>query len=158
MNKLRFYRWVIAVLVLLNITVVCAFVFGPKGRGKARRPMETVIEKLHFDAGQVQRYDEIIRTSRAKADEKDRQIVVLKNELYRHLNEPLNPLLLDSLSTHIALIHKELEQMHYRHFMDIRGLCRPDQLPYFQELSQDITEIFARRPSPAPLGEHPRPH
>ena len=76
--------------------------------------------------------------------------MVLKSQLYSNLidqNEPTNT---DSLIIEIGKKQIEIEQIHYKHFQEIKGLCKPEQQKAFKELSLDIVKLFAH---PAPSNE-----
>ena len=126
---------VVVLLVLNGITL--AMLFGghhpPVGPPAKGGPKLIVIERLGFDPDQVARYEGLIVEHRATIDEKDAAIRAARIALFTDLREP-SPLDRDSLITVITGLQASVERIHYDHFADVRALCRPEQLPKFDEL------------------------
>jgi hypothetical protein len=137
--------------VLSNILLVIFIVGKPRdGRPDPDRPKRMVIEKLHFDEQQVADYQVLIDEHRRQIRELDQQIIALKNELYSHLTEQNNKAVSDSLTTEIAKVQQQVEQVHFGHFTDIKKLCTNNQQADFEALSQELTKIFAHKLAPPP--------
>jgi len=49
----------------------------------------------------------------------------------------------DSLITVINLNQKQIEETHFKHFEDIKKLCKPEQLDDFKEFSKELGRLFA---------------
>jgi hypothetical protein len=52
----------------------------------------------------------------------------------------------DSLILEINKVQMNIENIHYNHFLDIKGLCRPEQQQAFNALTADIAKLFSPRP------------
>lgn len=151
MNKNTFKTALIICLALSNILLVVFIASKPRdGRPDPDRPKRMVIEKLHFDEQQVAEYQVLIDEHRRQIRELDQQIIALKNELYSHLTEQDNKAISDSLTAEIAKVQQRIEQVHFAHFTDIKKLCKPEQQPNFEALSQELTKIFAHKLAPPP--------
>ena len=52
----------------------------------------------------------------------------------------------------LADLQKQVESVHYAHFMDIKKICRPDQLSDFDKLTKELSRLFSRnaRNNPPP--------
>lgn len=141
MNK-KYFNSIIIVLLILSNLLLLFFLFQKKSHSfDPDRPRNIIIEKLHFDSEQIQSYDQLISHHRSQVNEKDAQILALKTTLYQSLNSN-DTSSLDSISSEIGLRQQEIERIHYLHFQEIKHLCKPEQLPYFTALSQDLMEIF----------------
>ena len=44
-------------------------------------------------------------------------------------------------------IQKEIEKTHFQHFLEIKALCRPEQIEDFNLLSEELARIFAKPPT-----------
>lgn len=146
MNKNKFYISVIIGLLLSNLLLVSFFIFMPKHEKRIDpdRPRNIIIERLQFDEQQIREYDELIKEHRIQIREKDRQMIQLKNSLYGLLYSSENiELKTDSLIKELGKTQQQIEQIHFNHFMDIKRLCKPEQLPEFDRLAKDISGIFA---------------
>jgi hypothetical protein len=146
---------------LLTIAVIGLLVinFGTLGflllSGKGHRPphdgrpepKEIIIDKLHFDADQQKEYTKLIKWHRSEIARLDDNIRHAKNELYSQLNKAdVNIKAKDSLITVINSNQKQIEETHFRHFEDIKKLCRKDQLDDFNGLTEELSRIFAPKP------------
>jgi protein CpxP len=103
-----------------------------------------IIAKLHFDEQQIKAYETMVAGHRAEIKKSDEQIFKLKNALYSHLNEEINQQTKDSLIAAIAGVQTTIEQTHYKHFEDIKKLCKADQQKDFEKLTQEIASLFGR--------------
>lgn len=141
---------VIGLLVINFGTLGFLFVNGknhPPSHGGRPEPKQIIIEKLHFDAAQQKEYAKLIQWHRSEIMRLDNNIRQAKNELYSQLNQPeINAIISDSLISEISLNQKKVEETHFRHFQEIKKLCRKDQLDDFSELTQELSRIFAPKP------------
>lgn len=146
MNKIKFYKFLIAGLLISNI-ILLAFMFLKKGkRAKHHTPREIVIKKLNFTENQVTHYDEFIAMHSSDIAKIHKEIKGVKNQLYSNLSiEPQDSVLIDSLQRRVANVKLIAEQVHYRHFMDIKSICTPEQLPAFNILTKEMAKIFSPR-------------
>jgi periplasmic protein CpxP/Spy len=117
---------------------------GPEGKSK---PREIIIEKLHFDAVQINEYDQLIQWHRSHITALEDKIRDSKNELYLQLNEnPVNETTKDSLINALASYQKEIEITHFKHFQDIKKLCKKEQLEDFTALTEELSRLFSKPP------------
>ncbi|WP_284652166.1 hypothetical protein [Flavobacterium terrisoli] len=139
-------------LLLLNLgTLGFLFLNGPKdhrlpheGRPK---PKEIIIEKLHFDANQKTAYEKLIHWHRGEINRLDDSIRQTKNELYSGLDETeINVKTKDSLIALLNSYQKQIEETHFKHFEDIKKLCKPEQQEDFKALTEELSRIFGPKP------------
>lgn len=150
MNKNRFYLFLVISLILSNALLLFLLFGKPRkdGRFGEDRPKNMVIEKLRFDKNQIAEYEKLIQNHRHQIREKDDEILKLKNELYSDLkNSQQNSAKNDSIIAKIADVQKQVEYIHFQHFLEIKKLCRPEQKAYFDQLADEISAIFSMRPS-----------
>jgi len=144
MNKLTLYKGLFIALAVLNVILV-TFLFIKKSK-KRIRPREVVIEKLDFTPQQIERYDELITVHKANVKKSGRSIQFAKQALYNQLAmKEQNATVLDSLKDKISLAQRNIENIHYNHFLDIKKICRPKQQPAFDALTVEISQIFNPR-------------
>jgi protein CpxP len=150
MSKVNWLTGAVVVLLLLNITLLAVLYRSgshrpgpPRGEG----PKRLVVERLHFDADQVAAYEALIAEHQEAIRLNDRAMMAARNSLYANL-QTQDAVISDSLFATIATIQRNIEQVHFAHFADIRALCRPDQLHHFETLSKDLAEVFAQRHPP----------
>ena len=150
--KTRFQRLVI-VLLVLSLIAVSAFWFfkgfgtqGNGGRaGQGGGPRNEIIDRLHFDAAQVTQYDSLIVTHRKMVGEKEKEIRGLRTALFMGVSDGIDSKLKDSWIRQIGVLHADIQQIHYSHFLDIRRICKPEQQKDFALLTKDLANMFRGR-------------
>jgi len=148
MTRTRLLGIATVCLVLSNLMLAVFIVLGPSPQQRHRQPRQVIIERLHFDDRQIAAYEPLIHWHRSNITRLEAQMGVLRNQLYNGLNQPSNTKK-DSLIAGIAVLQQEIEYVHYRHFGDIRKLCRPDQLADYERLTHEIAGLFAPPPPPS---------
>jgi hypothetical protein len=151
MNKTKVLGFTVIALVILNFGILL-FLFlskgneGPRGR---KMPREIVIEKLHFDENQILEYDKTILIHQKNIRDLDDSIRATKNELYQLLNsENIDNIQKDSLYLKLAGFQKQIETTHFNHFIEIKKLCKKEQLSDYKNLTEELSKLFShpRRP------------
>jgi protein CpxP len=160
MNKNKLFMFLIGALLVTNIVLIFFLINGrgphpggpPPHRGEG--PKNLIIERLHFDEKQVGEYDKLIQEHRKNINDQDLALMNLKNSLYKNLQAEENKTVTDSLINQMGTIQNKIEHIHYAHFEDIKKLCKPEQLKDFNELANELSQIFG--PPHGPGG--PPPH
>ena len=123
MNKQNFYIIIIAVLILINLTLMWLF-FNQNNSSKKCVPRDMIIEALHFDDEQIRKYDLLI---------KDHRILMRKgkNELYNFrksyfLNDS------DSALSLLSNSYSNLENINKNHINEIMEICNSSQKEDFR--------------------------
>jgi len=151
MNKTKVLGFAVIALLVLNFGIL-AFLFlsknedGPRGR---KMPREIIIEKLHFDKNQIDAYDKTIKIHQETIRELDNSIRTAKNDLYQLLNsENINSVQKESIFLKLANYQKQIETTHFNHFLEIKKLCKKEQLSDYENLTEELSKLFShpRRP------------
>jgi hypothetical protein len=153
--KTGFQRLVI-VLLVLNLIAVSAFWFlhgGNKnggredrgGQGQGAGPRNEIIDRLHFDAAQVIQYDSLIVKHRKLVGQKEREIQGLRTSLFMGVSDGIDSKLKDSWVRQIGVLHADIQQIHFAHFLDIQKICKPEQRADFERLTKDLSKMFRGR-------------
>jgi len=151
MEKTKLLTISVIGLLLLNFaTLGFLFLNGSKEHHpphEGQKPREIIIDKLHFDANQQKEYDKIIQWHHGEIERLDGNIRQTKNELYAQLSKPeVNAKTKDSLIALLNAYQKQVEETHFKHFEDIKKLCKPNQQEDFMALTTELSRIFAPRP------------
>ncbi|HEX8516106.1 MAG TPA: periplasmic heavy metal sensor [Bacteroidia bacterium] len=153
MSRTRLLTLAIVVLVLLNLgTLGTIFYQGmihhklpPPGEG----PKMIIIERLQFDEVQQKQYEVLIDDHRKQTRELHEDSRKLHKELYSLLSEePADHSKKDSFILRIAGNQKALDNLNFDHFQQIRELCKPEQIPAFNDLAEDLAELFGPKGPP----------
>lgn len=139
----------VAALVLLNLGTLAFFRWGkmpPPPRPEQLR--NTIIEKLHFDTPQAAAYDQLITNHRSRISATEAEIKSAKEQLYSLLSTEQYATK-DTLIARIGALHEQIEQIHFEHFQAIKGLCKGEQIPLFNQLTGELAHFFSpQRPRP----------
>src|SRR6201989_959576 len=143
MNKIKFLMGVVVGLCIVNIGLM-AFILlgsgtrppdGPPGMPPEDRPRQLIIQKLNFNKAQVEKYDALIAMHRDTVRRLERAIMEAKNKLYTTLSNSGGSK--DSLVQQLGTLQRQMEMVHYNHFLDIKKLCTADQQGNFNELTKE---------------------
>ena len=159
MEKTKLLTISVIGLLLLNLgTLGFLFMNGTKEQrlphnrpGGRPSPREIIIHKLHFDTNQQKEYDKIIDWHRGEIRQLEKKIHEAKDKLYSELIQPkVNVKTKDSLMTLLASYQKQIEETHFKHFSGIKMICHPNQMVYYNELTEELSRLFSRSKPPIP--------
>ena len=148
MTKLKLITYIAVGLFIGNLLLIAFLLFSKPQPHRHEGPKAIIIERLHFDAIQTEAYEKLIKVHRNQINEKESEILTLKNNLYSSITEPYRIAEKEYIEKKLAELQIEIEEIHYNHFLDIKKLCHKDQLTYFNELMKDIAGLFSK-PKPA---------
>lgn len=146
MTKNRFYIFIIVGLLISNLLLIVFMLMRKPPHHSG--PRDLIIEQLHFDENQVRQYDGLIQQHRMQIREKEHEIINLKTQYYLLLNQKNQQKKGDSLITEIGKLSAETEKINFKHFQDIKKICKPDQIKYFNELIGDLESLFNHHDKP----------
>jgi hypothetical protein len=160
MDKIKLLTYAVIGLLLLNVGIIGFLFFSRPNRNPEvnnRKPKEFISEKLHFDAKQNEKYDSIIHIHKDKIDSLDSKNREIKSALYSQLKLPVvNTIVKDSLITLFLANQKHIEEAHFKHFLDIKSICKASQLQDFNALTEELGKMFSNQNSkPHPPREKP---
>jgi hypothetical protein len=160
MDKIKLLTYSVIGLLLLNVGIIVFLFFSRPNRnpeGNQRRHKEFISEKLHFDANQNEKYESIIPIYKDKIDSLDAINRKLKSGLYSQLKlQVVNSAIKDSIITLFLANQKQIEELHFKHFQDIKNICKASQLQGFNALTQELGKMFSNQNSkPHPPREKP---
>ena len=163
MNKIKLLTFSVIGLLFLNIGIICFLYFSrPMDRNDKfnPKPREIISEKLHFDANQIKSYDQLIEIHKVKIDSLNTKSKELKFELYSQLKlATINNAEKNRLINELINNQKEIENTYFQHFLDIKSLCKKEQIEAFNSLTDELGKMFSnqnRRPRPE-FRHPPRP-
>lgn len=148
MNKTKLLSVAIIALLVLNFGILGFLFVSKKHEPNGRKmPREIVIERLHFDENQIVEYETIIEEHQKNIRNLDRLIRKTKNELYQLLNEEkIDSSQKDSLYLKLANYQKQIETTHFNHFLEIKKLCKKEQLDDYEYLTGELSRLFSHKP------------
>jgi protein CpxP len=148
MNRKIFYPLLIGLLIISNLATLYFVMQKGKHKHFGQGPKKVIIEKLDFDENQIVAYEKLIDQHRIEIRAKDQKIIQIKKELYRLLNKSNSIQETDSLTKEIGREQQEIERIHFNHFKDIKSICKPEQIPYFELLVDELDMLFNKNIHP----------
>jgi protein CpxP len=109
-----------------------------------------MVDQMKFDSVQEAAYwklrDTLVKEQKPVWD----SIRIAKKRFFDLLNQP-NPgdSLLQVRNNEVLVLQQKLDVITFRHFQQVRSLCRPDQFQKFDTVIKEIVNrmTFARRPN-----------
>ncbi len=154
MTKTRILTILVVVMVLLNLVTV-AFLFLGRGHGPKHPhpnhegPRNIIIEQLKLDEKQVASYDVLIVEHSQAIAKMDSLMQTTRNNLYAQLLENDSLAVATQLDL-VGALAKRVEETHFNHFLRLKALCTPEQLPAFEKLTTDLVAHFSTSKPPHP--------
>jgi hypothetical protein len=146
MDKIKILTYSVIALLLINLATIAFVVSKPRDRNRPK-PREIISEKLHFDENQQKEFEQLIEWHHIKINKLDEKIRETQKELYFLLHEnEIDIHKKDSLLTTISVCQKQIVATHFKHFQDIKKLCRKDQLQNYTNLTFELSRIFSPKP------------
>ncbi len=147
MKTLRFYKILVAALILINLVTLFFFFTAHKHPGK---PGKTDLVDHIGITGQNR--DKIIQLQEKHFADKDALIQRSRN-LHEHLFRSFSDSQKDSadiagIIDDIVENQRETEQMTFDHFKEIHALCSPEQQRELQKLLQEVLKRAGGPPLP----------
>lgn len=144
MDKVKLLSITSLGMLVANIILI-GFLFShrpPKPHGD--NPRKIVIEKLHFDETQIKDYEKLIEEHKSAIRKYEQQMLNIKYTLYATLTTEEKSPSKDSLILEISKLQIAIEHTHYKHFQEIKQLCKPAKKESFEALTLEITDLFPR--------------
>lgn len=158
MNQVKFYKYGIWVLVVLNIAVLAFFVMlKPQSRHHSlqRNLRSEVIEMLHLNTHQTTQLHKAAEKHNQKMKEiNDRQFRLL-SPYFTSLTTSSENGDKESLLNEYQQLEREKIEATYQHFEEIKDFLNIDQMPYFEEFIRETTDriLLGRKKNPPPPKE-----
>jgi uncharacterized membrane-anchored protein YhcB (DUF1043 family) len=144
MTKIKALAFAVLALFILNLATIGFLILNkPQFRGnRDNGPKNIIIKKLHFTQAQIENYQLLIDEHQSQMKSLRDELMDTKRALYKTLNNKNSSALSDSLIHKTALINTKIEQLNYHHFEQIKQLCKPNQIKYFEELTGELAQLF----------------
>jgi periplasmic protein CpxP/Spy len=158
MNKITLLTVAIVLLFLLNaVTLYLLFSNGhrrPGGMEGGRPDINFISHQLNFDEKQQSEFKILRDQQKTELENLRNNDKSLRDVLVSSLKSGVtDSLKIDSITSLLAASRKIMELTFYKHFSQIRSICRPDQLELF---NKTLDEMMKRRmPGPGPKEGRP---
>lgn len=143
--------FIIAVLLLSNIAMLVFFLRKEKEQDKPRQtPREYMISKLKNEVGfsdeQIAKYIELSDKHRQRMKPMFDDIHMAKDSFYKLLREEPSDSLMNHYLISIGEKQKTIDQYIFNHFLALKHICTPDQLPKYDSVIQKVIKGMINPP------------
>ncbi|RYY61817.1 MAG: periplasmic heavy metal sensor [Chitinophagaceae bacterium] len=139
---------IIAVLLLTNIAVLVYFL-GYRQDGeemKSKGATELLKEQVGFSQEQLDRYKQLRDQQRETIRPMYERMRNTKDSLFRLLSDTaVSDGRLDDITGNIGSQQKSLDLLTFRHFSELRKICRPEQRVAYDSM---VVQLFRRMGKP----------
>jgi Spy/CpxP family protein refolding chaperone len=154
MANLRFYKILLVILLILNITTVSYIWINKSGmneHGGPHRPdvFSFLCKELQLTEQQQRQYEDLRNEhhqSIERIQEKARQFREHFFDLIH--TSPTDSVQVKQLADSIASTQQKIELATFYHFQKVRAICTPEQQKRFDEVIQDALKMMAPTPPP----------
>ncbi len=160
MSKIKLLSIAVIGLLIINIGIITFLVImKPPHHNEGKPPLRQdepkymIIKILNFDEAQIAEYFKLIEKHKASVKLLDDSIKLSKHNLYQTLNNKTFEGK-DSLINYLNKLQKQIELIHYHHFVEIKNLCKPNQLEAYKNLTNELGRFFSpNKKNPPPERE-----
>lgn len=142
MNKSKALIIAVVILLVMNLALVGFMFLKKPSHHKHHAPKSIIIETLQLDQDQINAYEKLIKTHHETIMGLDEQLSAKKNQLYALLKQDSTGNSESELLAGISALQSDIEKTNLNHFRDIKMLCNAEQLPKFNELTEEIQKLF----------------
>ena len=147
----KIFQWCLIILITVNVIVVVVLLIKPYFQ-RPPHPGELMVKELDFTDEQTVKFENITKQHIAKVEKNRKHVRAEKRALFKAVPDKLSPHQVDSITSIIGNLEKELDVITYNHFSDIYALCNEEQKTKFSLLIDGIMRKGAPGP---PKGHHP---
>lgn len=140
------YRLIFGVLIVCNGILLFLWIKAPKPPSM-EGPKQEIIARLKLDDKQISQYEALIHEHRKSIRSCNERMQKAKQKHFKGLKES-NPQLNQAYLNEMMEIEKEINSIHFEHFLALKLLLRQDQLPAFNVLMDDIAKLLAPKGPP----------
>ena len=131
----KIVSWLIALLVVANITTLAFFWIGHFKNQKENSPKEFLSKNLNFSKSQKNAYFKLAKEHNESAKIIRDQIKNDKESLFQLLkSDTINDSVRNDKALKVSMSIQALDILTFEHFMKVRAICTEEQKPQFDEL------------------------
>ena len=131
----KIVSWLIALLVVANITTLSFFWIGHFKNQKENSPKEFLSKNLNFSKSQKNAYFILAKQHNESAKIIRDQIKNDKESLFQLLkSDTINDSVRNDKALKVSMSIQALDILTFEHFMKVRAICTEEQKPQFDEL------------------------
>jgi periplasmic protein CpxP/Spy len=143
--------FIIAVLLLSNVAMLFFFLRKEKKEDRPKQtPREYMVEKLKKEVGftddQVAKYMELSDKHKQTMKPLFKEIHMAKDSFYKLLRQEPSDSLLNHFLGEIGEKQKTIDQKIFNHFLSLKHICTPEQLPKYDTVVQHVIKGMINPP------------
>lgn len=154
-NKHSLMVLAIVVLVVMNVSTLVTVAYLQ--RKSANSEMSPVLDskqqevnaeqfsgryfrdKLNFNNEQMEKFRKVNSLFRPKVREITTELSQKRQQMLREMSANISDtIMLNALSDSIGYLHSDLKKLTYRYYLEIKGICDPEQQKKLEQLFGDV--------------------
>ncbi|MDK9700942.1 MAG: hypothetical protein OEM52_12410 [bacterium] len=113
---------------------------------------DRMFSEMNFDTEQSKALELLHQNHFMNIDSTEDELHQLRTKMVDELFKTIpNTDSLNGYAMQMGVVQAEFEKNVFRHFLDLKAICRPDQLPKLKTTLTEIIDHMHRRPPPSPL-------
>ena len=155
-------KWCVGILAILNVVLLVNAWRKPYNipmhppMHEEGGPKNRIIAELKFTPDQVDLFSDLVEAHRKSMRELRKKGKEIRFNYFDLLKqEQPDQKIADELALEIANNQKEIEQVTFSHFKDVRKICSAEQKNKFDEIIGDVLKNMSRPDGPPPNGPRP---
>lgn len=158
MERTKLLTLAVLGLLLLNLLTIGFLILRPSQFPHNERfqdpqpdnkgPARLIIARLHFDDQQQKQYLDLVRQHKQQMMRLNMESVQLFQAYYGLLTSAHPDSTKRSLARQISDVQRQIAELNFSHFQQIKSLCRSDQQADFVKLVADLAHLFGQRQRP----------
>lgn len=164
MQRTRFLTVVIVALLVINAGTLAYLFIGqskphhPPHRMRKGSPSDLIIEKLKLDEQQQDVFFELRDEHRAEMRDIQRKLSDTRDQYFDGLKtNTIDSTESKRLQNEIGSLMGQIHGSTFKHFTQVRQLCKPEQQKLFDRFIDDILRAMAPPPPGGKRGHRPPP-
>lgn len=154
MKELKYYKYAIGGLILLNMVMLAFFVITKPKHPRPAPPSNFkshVVNLLHLNAKQETAFNELAQDHHQKMDAFDKQQQALLLPYFQSLSTSSITINEEIVLNEIQQLEKEKIKVTHQHFKDLKAILTDDQFPHFEKLTQEfINQVLLKNKKHTP--------
>lgn len=163
-SKNKILVWAVIFLIIANVAVLATILIMHNKQGHQRgTPADYLVKELDLNEDQQNKLHTLAKEHHEQSEKIKEQIKKSRENFFNLISQSKNDSSKNIDSLRLTFLSetttklRELEQLTFDHFKQIRAICTPQQQKKFDEIIEDVLQMIASGPPQGPQGNDHMP-